>query len=70
MKSSISVRILFFDYKAKCRLKKTYISKMSDSHARKMIFKTFDNHDSGSDEDLQVSDPDESESSEDDGCKA
>ena len=43
---------------------------MSDSHARKMIFETFENHHSGSDEDLQVSDPDESESSEDDGCKA
>ena len=42
---------------------------MTDSHTRMYIFEIFDYYDSGSDEDFQASDPDQSESSEGSGCK-
>ena len=42
---------------------------MADSHTRKNIFEMFHNYDSSSDEDFQASDADESEISEDTGCK-
>ena len=42
---------------------------MSDSHTRKNIFEREDNYDFGSGEDFQASEPQESESSEDAGCK-